>query len=126
MHSRSWLPLAALCLTASAPAPKAVPYRWSNVTVGAGGFAPGIVFSPAQRGLAILRTDMGGAYRWEDKAGRWVPLMDGFAEGSFYGIESIAPDPKDANRVLILSQLARSALRQRRAGAGAAGLVAEL
>ena len=84
---------------AAARAPTAAPYRWTNVTVGGGGFAPGIVFSPAERGLAYLRTDMGGAYRWEDRAGVWVPLMDGFAQGSFFGVESIAPDPVNANRV---------------------------
>jgi hypothetical protein len=76
-----------------------VPYRWSNVTVGGGGFAPGIVFSTAAPGLAYLRTDMGGAYRWEDRTGTWVPLTDGIAEGSYFGIESIAPDPVAPDRV---------------------------
>jgi len=84
---------------AAARGPAPAPYRWTNVTVGGGGFAPGIVFSPVKRGLAYLRTDMGGAYRWEDRAGVWVPLMDGFAQGSFFGVESIAPDPVDADRV---------------------------
>ncbi|UYY59331.1 WD40/YVTN/BNR-like repeat-containing protein [Sphingomonas sp. S2-65] len=97
----AFLALAALCLanTGEQRPDAPVPYRWSNVVVGAGGFAPGIVFSTAAPGLAYLRTDMGGAYRWEDRAGRWVPLMDGFAEGSFYGVESIAPDPVRAGRV---------------------------
>ena len=95
------LGIAALCLANAGEArPDApVPYHWLNVVVGAGGFAPGIVFSPAAPGIAYLRTDMGGAYRWEDRAGRWVPLMDGFAEGSFYGVESIAADPARADRV---------------------------
>ncbi len=74
-------------------------YGWKNVSVGGGGFAPGIVFSRAAPGIAYLRTDMGGAYRWEDRVGRWKPLMDGFAEGSFYGVESIAPDPVRPDRV---------------------------
>jgi hypothetical protein len=79
--------------------PHAVPYRWTNVKVGAGGYAPNIVFSPAKRGLAYLRTDMGGAYRWDDKARRWVPLQDGNAVPSYMGIESIAPDPRDPDVV---------------------------
>ncbi len=74
-------------------------YQWKNVKVGGGGFAPGIVFSPAERDLAYLRTDMGGAYRWDAKAERWIPLQDGESESSFMGIESIAPDPVDADRV---------------------------
>src|SRR3982751_3548234 len=89
----------ALLTPATARAPAAAPYHWTNVTVGGGGFAPGIVFSPVERGLAYLRTDMGGAYRWEDRARAWMPLMDGFAQGSFFGVESIAPAPVDANRV---------------------------
>ncbi len=95
--------LAALALVALSPVAARrhgdAPYRWTNVTIGGGGFAPGIVFSPAKRGLAYLRTDMGGAYRWEDSAGKWVPLMDGFAESSFFGVESIAPDPVNPDRV---------------------------
>lgn len=70
-------------------------YHWRNVTVGAGGFAPNIVFSPAEEGLAYLRTDMGGAYRWDKKARRWIPLQDQMAESSYFGIESIAADPRD-------------------------------
>lgn len=76
-----------------------VPYTWRSVTVGGGGFAPGIVFSPIERGLAYLRTDMGGAYRWDAQAHRWSPLQDDEAEASYMGIESIAPDPVDPNRV---------------------------
>jgi len=88
-----------LLFPAAALTTLSMPYRWANVTLGGGGFAPGVVFSPAERGLVYLRTDMGGAYRWEDKAGRWVPLQDGEAEPSLMGVESIAPDPVDANRV---------------------------
>ena len=73
----------------------AAPYRWTNVVVGAGGYAPNIVFSRAERGLAYLRTDMGGAYRWDVQAGAWLPLQDGNAVSSYMGIESIAADPRD-------------------------------
>lgn len=70
------------------------PYRWCNVTVGGGGFAPGIVFSTAERGLAYLRTDMGGAYRFDAATGRWVPLQDGNPVSSYMGVESVAADPR--------------------------------
>jgi xyloglucan-specific exo-beta-1,4-glucanase len=79
----------------------AVRYRWTNVKVGAGGYAPNIVFSPAERGLAYLRTDMGGAYRWDDQKRRWLPLQDGNATPSYMGIESIAPDPRNPEIVYI-------------------------
>ena len=88
--------------------PPAVPYRWTNVTVGAGGYAPNIVFSEAERGLAYLRTDMGGAYRWDDAAQRWRPLQDGTATSSYMGIESIAPDPRNADIVYMAAGMGAS------------------
>ncbi|MHA6717951.1 WD40/YVTN/BNR-like repeat-containing protein [Sphingomonas sp. RS6] len=103
--------VAALALLASplAAAAQSLPYRWTNVTVGAGGYAPGIVFSPAERGLAYLRTDMGGAYRWDAAAERWVPLQDGNAVSSYMGIESIAPDPHDPARVYMAAGMGAAA-----------------
>ncbi len=81
--------------------PAVAPYVWRNVTVGGGGYAPNIVFSQAERGLAYLRTDMGGAYRWDARSRRWIPLQDDQAVSSYMGIESIAPDPVDANIVYL-------------------------
>ena len=74
-------------------------YAWRNVTVGAGGFIPGIVFSPVERGLAYARSDMGGAYRFDAQADRWLPLQDSSPRASDFGVESIAADPVDANVV---------------------------
>ena len=71
----------------------AVAYTWHNVTIGGGGFSPAVIFSRAESGLAYLRTDIGGIYRWDRD--RWVPLQDNFAEGNYLGIESIALDARD-------------------------------
>jgi hypothetical protein len=95
--------LAALMLTSAtvgAAAP-ATPYVWRNVVVGGGGFAPNLIFSPAEKGLAYLRTDVGGAYRWDAKLQRWIPLQDALGESNYFGIESLAPDPKDPNVVYL-------------------------
>ncbi|SFN72001.1 hypothetical protein SAMN05428984_0369 [Sphingomonas sp. OK281] len=91
--------MAPLAVQGAARSQDAVRYRWTNVKVGAGGYAPNIVFSPAERGLAYLRTDMGGAYRWDGKERRWLPLQDGNATPSYMGIESIAPDPRNPDIV---------------------------
>ena len=44
---------------------------------------------------------MGGAYRWDDSAQRWIPLTDGMGDVDFTGIESLAVDPSDPNRVYL-------------------------
>jgi xyloglucan-specific exo-beta-1,4-glucanase len=84
---------------ADAPQFAQAPYVWRSVKVGAGGFVPGIVFSRVEKGLVYLRSDMGGFYRWDDAKKEWIPLQDGMAESSYFGGESIAPDPVDANTV---------------------------
>ncbi|HXH16017.1 MAG TPA: hypothetical protein VNJ10_07765 [Sphingomonas sp.] len=104
--------LAMLLVLLSAPGlsrvPDAGPYRWTNVRVGAGGYAPNIVFSEVERGLAYLRTDMGGAYRWDAAARRWLALQDGSATPSYMGIESIAPDPRNADIVYMAAGMGAS------------------
>ncbi|MFK3891055.1 WD40/YVTN/BNR-like repeat-containing protein [Sphingomonas sp. NPDC079357] len=100
MRYPALLALAFLGTIGAAP-PPATAYQWQNVTVGGGGFAPGIVFSPVERGLAYLRTDMGGAYRRDSRSLRWEPLQDEEAESNFMGIESIAPDPHDPEVVYL-------------------------
>ncbi len=80
---------------------KGTPYVWKNVAILGGGFVTGIVFSPAKAGLVYARTDVGGAYRQNPDDGSWIPLTDEFgrADSNYLGIESIAPDPTDAQKV---------------------------
>jgi photosystem II stability/assembly factor-like uncharacterized protein len=71
--------------------------------MGGGGFVTGIIPHPRQKGLMYARTDVGGAYCWDDSAQRWIPITDwmGMADVSLTGIESIAVDPNDAQRVYV-------------------------
>jgi hypothetical protein len=41
------------------------------------------------------RTDIGGAYRWDQATASWLPITDGLgaSESSYHGVESIALDP---------------------------------
>ena len=74
-------------------------YSWRNITVGAGGFAPNLIYSTAEKGLAYLRTDMGGVYRRDEQHPEWIPLQDGMKQSNYFGIESIALDPSNADIV---------------------------
>lgn len=83
--------------------PASVPYTWKSVQMVGGGFVDGIVFHPTEKGLRYARTDMGGAYRWNDQSKRWEPLLDWvpYEDLNLMGVESIAVDPSDANRVYL-------------------------
>jgi hypothetical protein len=79
-------------------------YTWHNaVTGGGGGFVPGIVFNQTRPGLAYARADIGGAYRWNPATGSWVQLLNWVSpdEWNMSGVESIATDPVDPNRLYI-------------------------
>src|SRR5262249_46402520 len=78
---------------------------WRNVPIVGGGFVPGIVFNTAEPNLIYARTDIGGAYRWNQSTGRWIPLLDwvSFDEWNLMGIDSLATDPVDPNRVYLLA-----------------------
>ena len=83
----------------------AQPYTWRNVPIVGGGFVPGIVFNTSEPGLVYARTDIGGAYRWNAATSRWIPLLDwvSFDEWNLTGIDSLATDPVDPNRVYLLA-----------------------
>ncbi|MDH6221902.1 sialidase family protein [Streptomyces pseudovenezuelae] len=88
---------------AAAPAPVSPSYRWRNATIGGTGFVTGVLFHPSVRGLAYARTDIGGAYRWDERAARWTPLTDqlGWDDWNLLGVEAMAIDPVHPNRLYL-------------------------
>ncbi|HYC85701.1 MAG TPA: sialidase family protein, partial [Chryseosolibacter sp.] len=81
-------------------------YNWSNVPIGGGGFVSGIITQKTASGPVIYaRTDVGGAYRWDPAQNSWLPLLDWAAESEsgLMGVESVAIDPQNPNRVYILA-----------------------
>ncbi|WP_217234585.1 sialidase family protein [Streptomyces sp. AC555_RSS877] len=119
MHASSLSRRAVLAGTAAAAALTAIPvgqgyaygaeaqvapaYRWRNVVQGGTGFVTGILFHPSVRGLAYARTDIGGAYRWDDRTASWVPLTDhlGWDDWNLLGVEAMAVDPAHPNRLYL-------------------------
>ncbi|MER5715871.1 cellulose binding domain-containing protein [Streptomyces sp. NPDC002132] len=78
-------------------------YTWKNARIDGGGFVPGIVFNRREKNLAYARTDIGGAYRWQQSSKTWTPLLDsvGWANWGHTGVVSLASDPVDPNRVYV-------------------------
>ncbi|RYE12748.1 MAG: exo-alpha-sialidase, partial [Sphingobacteriaceae bacterium] len=77
------------------------PYNWKSVQIAGGGFVDGIIFHPTTKGLLYCRTDMGGAYRWNDALKAWEPLLDwvSYKDNNLMGVESIALDAADPDRL---------------------------
>ena len=89
--------LATLSFTAQAQTPT---FAWKNVNIQGMGYVTGLVIHPLPPHDIYIRTDVGGAYRYDRPAERWLPLMDRFGTAeSAFGVESIAVDPHDANTV---------------------------
>ena len=78
-------------------------WSWSGVEIQGGGFVPNIIYNPTEEGLAYCRTDIGGAYRLNKDTGRWECISDMFGgdDWNLIGIESIATDPVEPNRVYV-------------------------
>lgn len=97
---------ASVAVTGAAASPTAVAapaeaYNWRNVEIAGGGFVPSIVFNQTEQNLVYARTDIGGAYRWNQSTGRWIPLLDwvGWDKWGYNGVHSLATDPVQTNRV---------------------------
>jgi hypothetical protein len=73
------------------------------VDIVAGGYVDGITYHPTAKDLVYARTDIGGAYRWNPQSSRWVPLLDWLTKPNWnlYGIESLAIDPSNSNRLYL-------------------------
>ncbi|WP_212696098.1 WD40/YVTN/BNR-like repeat-containing protein [Vallitalea pronyensis] len=94
--------LMVMLITSSVNAFTTEEYVWQNVKTGTGGgFVPGIIFNTSEENLIYTRTDIGGAYRWDQMNESWIPLTDwvGFVDWNKNGVDALATDPIDTNRV---------------------------
>ncbi|KAL2266178.1 hypothetical protein VTJ83DRAFT_5530 [Remersonia thermophila] len=75
---------------------------WKNVNIGGGGgFIPGVVFHPTEKGVAYARTDIGGLYRLNSDDS-WTPVTDSLStheRWGHWGIDAVALDPQDPDKV---------------------------
>jgi hypothetical protein len=75
-------------------------YNWKPVVIKGGGFITGIITHPNAHGVIYARADIGGAYRW-NPTNNWIPLLDFATNSNLGGVESLAIDPSDSNRLYI-------------------------
>ena len=71
------------------------PFVWRNVDIQGMGYVTGMVIHPRPPYDIYIRTDAGGAYRFDRTAAKWIPLMDRFGPKyvASYGVVSLALDP---------------------------------
>jgi hypothetical protein len=95
----------ALAANTNPNAPKATgaasTYTWHNARIDGGGFMPGIDFNRSEKHLAYARTDIEGAYRWQEATKTWTPFLDsvGWDERGHTGVVSLASDSVDPDKV---------------------------
>ena len=84
---------------------QAQPVTFGNATMGGGGYVTGIIACPSQTNLIYCKTDVGGAYRWEETNQSWIPLLDWNSqdETTYQGVESLAIDPSAPAKLYILA-----------------------
>ena len=54
-------------------------YVWDTVRIGGGGLVTGLHYHPLEKDLIYARTDVGGAYRWDEEQNIWIQLHDKFS-----------------------------------------------
>ena len=50
-------------------------YTWKPLKIGGGGFVTGLVVHPTTTDLFYIRTDVGGAYRWNESTDTWSQML---------------------------------------------------
>lgn len=78
-------------------------HSWKTLRVGGAGFVSGLVASRTVPNLIYARTDVGGAYRWNETADSWESITDWSIDPGDQGVSSIALDPRNPNRVYMVT-----------------------
>ena len=93
-------------------------YDWKPVKVGGGGWVTGLILHPTESNLVYCRTDVGGAYKWNNSTNQWEQLIkanrmpsalmnfsgnqgDGIDRSTIYNVEGIAIDPSNSNVLFV-------------------------
>ena len=98
----------------AAPKAAAQSFTWKTVPWGGGGYIPAFLYHPKSPRILYARTDVGGMYRYDYKAQKWIPLLDDLSrsDADLMGVLAMAIDPNDPQKLyaacgLYISQWAR-------------------
>lgn len=73
------------------------------VAIGGGGYVTGVHYHPTTCGLLYMRTDVGGAFRYDYGRAEWIPLFTDFTVGqeNYFGVNALALAPSDDSVVYV-------------------------
>ncbi|WP_169804991.1 sialidase family protein [Sphingomonas asaccharolytica] len=98
----------------AAPRDAAQAFTWKTVPWGGGGYIPAFLYHPKSPKILYARTDVGGLYRYDYTAQKWIPLLDDLSrsDADLMGVLAMAIDPNDPQKLyaacgLYISQWAR-------------------
>ena len=79
-------------------------WTYGQVAIGGGGFVTGVV-GTCEENVYYARTDVGGAYRWDESEQIWQSMNYWVSEEDkgYLGILGLAVDPNDAAKVYLLA-----------------------
>ncbi len=82
---------------------KPASYRWGTLHIGGGGYVTGIAIHPSDRNIMYIRTDVGGAYRWDKEGMQWQQMLNwvGPDNANLIGVDGVALDPGNTDRVYL-------------------------
>lgn len=75
--------------------------EFMSIPIVGGGYVTGLFAHPGEENLFYARTDVGGAYRWDNGNNKWLPILDMFGsdKSEYYDVASLALDPNDTDIV---------------------------
>jgi xyloglucan-specific exo-beta-1,4-glucanase len=90
------------CLLPAARCQTVQLFQWKNVNTQGMGYVTGLVVQPESPFDVYIRTDVGGAYRFDRPSSSWIPILDGIITQGGIGTESVAIDPNTPGRAYVV------------------------